>query len=95
MQSRLAHLDAIAAVQSARLPKGVSATFHPTTTIARRGGAEDILTLTEADGSNRELRGHGTIVSRRGPRGDWRIVLDDPLGPAPIDAGPAPEAGHG
>lgn len=57
--------------------------------------AEWRMALTEADGSNRELRGHGTIVSRRGPRGDWRIVLDDPLGPAPIDAGPAPEAGHG
>ena len=31
------------------------------------------------DGSRIELGGLGTMVTRRGPDGMWRVVLDDPL----------------
>jgi len=33
---------------------------------------------TAPDGTRTQLSGTGTIVSRRGPDGTWRIVLDDP-----------------
>ena len=33
------------------------------------------------DGRRTELSGRGTMVSRRGPDGIWRIVLDNPLSP--------------
>src|SRR5262249_11276860 len=33
---------------------------------------------TAPDGTRTRLSGIGTIVSRRGPDGAWRIVLDDP-----------------
>ena len=36
---------------------------------------------TAADGQAVNLRGDGTIVSRRQPDGSWRIVLDNPLSP--------------
>jgi uncharacterized protein (TIGR02246 family) len=36
------------------------------------------LSVTER-GHRSELSGLGTMVSRRGPDGTWRIVLDDPL----------------
>lgn len=36
------------------------------------------LAVTE-HGSRSELRGLGTMVSRRRPDGTWRVVLDDPL----------------
>jgi uncharacterized protein (TIGR02246 family) len=39
------------------------------------------LTGTDADGMRTELRGRGTIVSRRRPDGTWGILLDDPLSP--------------
>jgi uncharacterized protein (TIGR02246 family) len=34
------------------------------------------------DGTRTELRGKGTLVSRRVGDGTWRIVLDDPMSPA-------------
>ncbi len=39
------------------------------------------LAATGPDGSDIEMSGRGTIVSRRQPDGSWRIVLDNPLSP--------------
>jgi uncharacterized protein (TIGR02246 family) len=36
---------------------------------------------TDAEGTALELRGRGTIVSRRQPDGSWLIVLDNPVSP--------------
>ena len=41
---------------------------------------------TAPDGTRTRQSGAGTIVSRRGPAGTWRIVLDDPQS----EAAPAP-----
>ena len=46
------------------------------------------LALSE-NGSRSEMRGLGTMVSRRGEDGAWRIVLDDPLTAAGQEAGAA------
>ena len=37
--------------------------------------------VTTIDGNRTELRGRGTMVSRREPDGTWRILLDNPLSP--------------
>jgi uncharacterized protein (TIGR02246 family) len=37
------------------------------------------LAVTATDGSRLQYTGPGTIVSRRGPDGTWRVVIDDPL----------------
>jgi uncharacterized protein (TIGR02246 family) len=37
---------------------------------------------TAEDGSEVEMSGRGTMVSRRGPDGIWRIVIDNPLSPS-------------
>jgi uncharacterized protein (TIGR02246 family) len=50
------------------------------------------LVLSE-NGSRSELRGLGTMVSRRTEDGTWRIVLDNPL-TAPDQQPVAPEAGR-
>ena len=50
------------------------------------------LVLSE-NGSRSELRGLGTMVSRRTEDGTWRIVLDNPL-TAPDQQPAAPEAGR-
>ena len=47
------------------------------------------LALSE-NGSRSEMRGLGTMVSRRGEDGAWRIVLDDPLTAPGQEAGPPP-----
>jgi uncharacterized protein (TIGR02246 family) len=39
------------------------------------------MAVTQPDGRRQELSGQGTIVSRRRSDGNWRIVLDDPMGP--------------
>ena len=39
------------------------------------------LSATAPDGEPVELRGRGTIVSRRQDDGTWRIVIDDPMTP--------------
>jgi ketosteroid isomerase-like protein len=40
------------------------------------------LAVTGPDGAHQEMRGRGTIVSRRRPDGTWGIVIDDPTTPA-------------
>jgi uncharacterized protein (TIGR02246 family) len=50
------------------------------------------LVLTATDGSRRQDTGRGTIVSRRGSDGTWRVVLDDPLNPRVDRAGGAENA---
>jgi ketosteroid isomerase-like protein len=40
------------------------------------------LVATEPDGKTRTVHGRGTVVSRRQPDGNWRIVLDNPMSPA-------------
>ena len=52
------------------------------------------LVLTTTDGSRMQNTGRGTIVSRRGPDGTWRVVLDDPLNPSDEKAGGAEDARH-
>ena len=33
-------------------------------------------------GEQFDVHGHGTVVSRQQPDGSWRILLDNPMGPA-------------
>jgi ketosteroid isomerase-like protein len=40
------------------------------------------MSATAPDGAPIEMKGRGTIVSRRHPDGSWRIVLDNPMSPA-------------
>jgi ketosteroid isomerase-like protein len=37
---------------------------------------------TDPDGNRVGLDGHGALVSRRGPDGSWRVLLDHPMRPS-------------